>query len=488
MKPTMRQRLSMALRNQADRLITGPVERQQINGRVVYPGYGGGLMGGGLYNAKTGAGTSADSSEASFFTPTRIYVRTSLEVMYAQSWACRKFIDIPVDDMFIRWREWKAENNETAADAMLEADERLRVQSRLATAMKAGRLYGTSLLVMMTAEAPMETRLIPEQVRPGDFKALRVFDRYSASVIERTDDPFDPNYQRPEFYRLTPQRGQPFTVHHSRVLRFDGLDPLNDDGYTIYDQDWGISEVVPAALAILQDQAGATAVAHLMAEASIPILKVTGLRRAMASNYRPDPEDPSVEDIGETLNRLKSVFRLLMMDKTEEFERVPVTFAGLADILDRYARRLAACAGIPATRFWSMSPVGMNSTGESDMANYGHYVDAMREQMLPDVLRRLDEVLARDAGVAEVPEYDFPSLVDQSETDQAAAAVSRATALQVAYDSGAIDEDDFRAAIDGTPIFGQLPGAAPELPDPPVPDPNAPPMPGGPPGDPPAAV
>ena len=79
--------------------------RSTYGGRSPY----GSLMQGGIQNYKTGMGTGLDSSESSFFRPTRIYSRHQLETLRVQSWAARKFIDIPVDDMLIRWREWKGD-------------------------------------------------------------------------------------------------------------------------------------------------------------------------------------------------------------------------------------------------------------------------------------------------------------------------------------------------------------------------------------------
>ncbi|MDE2846038.1 MAG: DUF1073 domain-containing protein [Gemmatimonadota bacterium] len=444
-----------------------------------------GLNQGGPVNLVSGMGTQADKSEHAFFEPTRVSWRGDLEVIYAQSWACKKFIDIPIDDMMIRWRQFAAEAgspdagaNEAAIEAMEAAEEEYNVVGKLGRAMKAGRLYGTGLLVMMTREAPLETPLNPDQIREGDLVALQVFDRFDASVMVRDDDHMSPTYGQALVYRINPARGFGFNVHASRVLRFDGITPLSDDGYTLYERDWGISEVVPAILAIMQDQSVATAVAHLATEASIPVIKVANLRDALAAAE--NDNEASAEKIGQDINMYKSVFRLLMMDAgNEEFERVSVNFGGIKDVQEQFARRLAAAAGIPATRFWSQSPVGMNATGESDMVNYAQHVAAMQNRLLTDPLMRLDEVLARNAGIGDAPEYEWLPLTDMSEVDQATIAKNKAEAMMAAVNSGVIDEDDAREALDGDAVFGTLEGMAPGLPEPDPP-------PGGPPGDPPS--
>ena len=450
-------------------------------GRNPYGGFGLGLMAGGIVNQQSGMGLAADKSEASFFTPTRIHWRGELEVLYAQSWAAKKFIDIPVDDMFIRWREFAGDEGDTGAEQMEEAESRHRVKSRLKDAMKAGRLYGTGLLLMVTREAPLDTPLVPERVRAGDLLALQVFDRWDASIWRRDDDVMSPTYGEALTYHLTPTRGTGLFVDASRVLRFDGLTPLSSDGYTIYDRDWGVSEIVPAILSIMQDQSVATAAAHLSQEASIPVLSVDGLRESLAGGQL-DPNEASAEQIGEQLNMLKSVYRLLMLDKTEGFERVAVNFGGLHEVMEKVQRRLAAAAGIPMTRFLGTSPVGLNATGDSDMANYSMHVGAMQMDLLTDPLRRLDTVLARDAGMQEAPEYSWIPLTDMSDGDQAMAAKAKVEALKLAIEGGIMDEDEARESLDGDPIFGPLPGEAPGLPEPEF---GA--MPGGHPGGPPGA-
>ena len=119
----------------------------------------------------------------------------------------------------------------------------------------------------------------------------------------------------------------------------------------------------------------------------------------------------------------------------EEFERVSVQFGGLADLMDRFARRVAAAARIPATRFWGQSPIGMNATGDSDMRNYVMMFEAERQDVLPAALDVLDEVLARDAGLSEPLEYTWPSLLEMSDKEKADVALVKVEAAKKAIES-----------------------------------------------------
>ena len=171
-----------------------------------------------------------------------------------------------------------------------------------------------------------------------------------------------------------------------------------------------------------------------------------------------------------------------MVEKGEEsFDRVSVAFGGLADLMDRFERKLAGNARIPQTRWSGQSPVGMNATGDSDMSNYVLMFEAQREHLLPEALLKLDEVLARDAGLAGPLEYEFPSLLSIDPKVQAETSKIKAEAVAAGLDAGVFDEDEARVMLDGDETFGNLPGTAPELPEPevvmmPGGDPNAPPV------------
>ncbi len=471
----IRQRVSAILDAAAGR----PENRSRGYGQSDYYGS---LTKGGLYNNKTGAGSLLDNTESALFTPTRYWWRSPLEIIYVQSAAAAKFVNMPIDDMFIRWRSWTAEND-ADAEKMESAEARHHITDRIADAIKSARAFGTGVMVLMTKEAPMETPLMPERIREGDLLAIRVFDRYDMSVNERIYDMFSPEFNAPEFYYLHPSRSRslPMRVHHTRVLRFDGIRPPTDSRWYNYDDDWGLSRLIPVITSLIEDQSLATAIAHMSQEASIPVLGVSDLREIVAG--RAGQREASVDQIGGTINRLKSVYRILMLDKDrEEFSRVSIQFGGLADLLDKFSERLAAAAEIPLTRWNGMSPGGLNATGDSDMHNYVAMLEANRQKMLADPLPMLDEILARDAGLKEAPEYEWNSLLEIDEAQQAQTAKTKAEALALAITNVIIDEDEAREALSGDPVFGELHGEAPEPPEPEIP-PGAEPGAGdGPPG------
>ena len=445
---TFRQRLSGAI---------NILRNKSAGGAYAY----GGLTAGGIYNPTTGMGAGADKSELSFFTPTRLYNSYPLEILCVQSWAAKKAVEIRVRDMFYRPRQF--ENiTPKKADDIQEVLAGYDIDAYVRDAMIAGRQYGTSLLVIMTQEAPLDTPLNINAIRKGDFKALQIFNRYDASVWQRDRDPFSPNFRKPVFYDIHPTYGMPFRVHHSRVIRFDGIKDASRP-YQAYEADWGISILVPVVQSILQEAGLAQAISHLVQEASIPVLSVEGLRESIAGQAH---GEVTAEEIGAGVNRLKSIFRVLMLEKgTEEFKREAVNFGGLADLTDKAARRVAASVDVPFTRFMQDAPRGMNATGDGDYRNYVLAFESERQLELPEVYRRLDEVIFRSEVLGDIPDYNWPSLLTLTEQEKADVQNKNVQSVVQAINSGIIDEDEGRAALDGTELFGELAGPAPGLED-----------------------
>ncbi len=418
------------------------------------------LMSGGLVNQKTGMGTSLDKSEDSVFLPTRIYSREPLEILCVQSWAAKKFVRIPVDDMFIRWRACM-DDDESAKEAVEMAERELKGLDALRNAMIAARQYGTGVVVPMLMDAAPDEPLMLDRIKEGDLKSFLYLDRYDIDVVERNHDPYSPTYGEPLMYSATPPYNAPFRIHASRVIRFDGQRPPTKSGFTYYNQDFGESELIPIIGDIMRATQLSSGISHMTQEASIPILHIEGLRETIAGL---NPTDVTPSEIGMQINAAKSMYRIMMLDhkSREEFNRVAVNFAGLADLVDRSYSTLAAAADIPQTRFLGNPPTGMSATGESDMRNYVAMLEANREKMLRDPLYLYDQIIAKHCGLAEPLEYEWQSLIELGDKERAETSKIKVDALVAAVGSSMVDEDEARDSLRGDWLFGELEGDAPE--------------------------
>lgn len=411
----------------------------------------------GFINPLSGAGTSLDKNSQSFFSPTVLYSKNFHETIYVESWAAGKFVNIPVDDMFVKWRNFSEMNN-SDIDLVKSAEIEFDLRGHLSNSMKAGTLYGTGLFIILTKEAPPEKPLIINRIMPGDLANVLSVDRFDATVVGVTKNPFSQNYGKPEFYKINLNMGGSFTVHHSRVIRTDGIKPVTVNSWQSYDKNWGVASLIPVIAEILQDSNVSKGVSHLVNEASIPVQKLEGFEDAISG----DGDEMSIADRMAEVTALRSIYRTVFMDSDDTFERHDVTFAGLPDILDRNATRLAAAANIPNTRFWNTSAVGMNATGEGDARNYALTVASNQENKLTVPLQKIDAVLQRHLGLAQPITYEFPSLLDSSEAEKADILLKKSQALVPLVNTAIIDEDEARGILDGDQVIGNLDDVDPD--------------------------
>lgn len=138
-------------------------------------------------------GTALDKSEGPFFTPTRFYHRSPLEVLFVQSSAAHKAINIPIDDAFLRWRRWEG-TDKSASKKMKDQEKKHLIRKWLSGAMKAGDAFGSAVMMFMTREAPLNEPLVIEELREGVLLYLRVFDRFDMSVNVRNSNIYSEIY------------------------------------------------------------------------------------------------------------------------------------------------------------------------------------------------------------------------------------------------------------------------------------------------------
>jgi phage-related protein (TIGR01555 family) len=221
------------------------------------------------------------------------------------------------------------------------------------------------------------------------------------------NDPAKPNYGMPETYmmrnlgvpiaripapgeKLTPQVVDPMNatirwVHESRLLVFPGVAPSRRARVQM--RGWGDS-IFTRVDEVLQHY-GQTwgGIAIMMSELSIGVLSVDGLAAALVGNNKAGTK--TVTNRALALNIAKSIARVTLIDAKEKFQRDTVSMAGVAEMMQQFALRLAAAAGMPVSMLMGQAPAGLNATGDSEIRwFYDKIAAAQRRRVLPQ-LRKL---------------------------------------------------------------------------------------------------
>lgn len=362
--------------------------------------------------------------------------REELDALYMTDWLAGKTVDIVPDDMTREWREFDGDIDPDTIKVLKEEEERLDLLGAFNEAHKWGRLYGGGFIVMsiddgLDPEEPVDLN----KVKKGSLKHIKVIDRHRIDYNDQTitDNPLDPNFGRPEHYKL---HGTSVRIHNSRLLRFDGVKlPYEKRKQNNFFSDSVLSRLYEA---ITNFTTAAQGSASMIYETNVDVIKVKGLMNLLSSAEG----EAMVRKRFALAKLLKSFNNMMLLDAEESTENKTNTFSGLPDLIDRFAQHLSAATDIPATRLLGVSASGFNATGEGDLKNYYDMIRSKQVTTYKPLLDYFDEIMVRSLGLPEDGDYsyDFVSLFQMTPKEQADVELTQSNTAKNYYDMGVIDE------------------------------------------------
>lgn len=387
----------------------------------------------GLANALSGLNSERDKAAHSYYAEPTI---DPLELInaYRGSWMARKIVDIPALDSCRNWRSWQASQKQIE---LIEAEEkRLNVRGKVLEARKKARLFGGAAVYADfgdDASLPLDLTL----VQKDRIRFLTVFTPRQLVPGEIDTDPMSEFFGFPKEFTIAGGAAGQARIHPSRLTIFVGAE-LPDRDITASSFGWGDSVLVSVMAAVKQAESASANINSLIYEANVDVVSIEGLAEILKA---PGGED-KVRDLLKMNLDAKSNLRALVLDAKNTYARKAVSFASLADLMDRFDQHAAGAADIPMTRFMGMSPGGMNSTGESDLRNYYDRVTAGQTLEMAPAMMRLDEALirsatgARDAAI----HYEWNPLWQLGETEKATIFKTKADAARTIAGNGGTSE------------------------------------------------
>jgi hypothetical protein len=416
------------------------------------------MFGDGLRNALSGLGTDKDKATSTFF-GIGMMEPQQLLAAYRGDWIARKGCDIPAFDATREWRTWQADNEEVSQIEDLEKS--MCVQLKVMKAMVLGRLYGGGAIVMGVNDDDPTEPLDYDKVTQGSLKFLHALSRWELQTGPIIWDITSPWYGRPSWYSPAQNNTAPdqslVQLHPSRVVVFKGNeipDPNIANG-------WGDSVLQSVSDAVIGAGSTTASIAQMVAEAKLDIIKIPGL----SENIMNEEYEQRLKKRFSFANMAKSVFSMLLLDKEEEWERITNNFSGLPDVLKTYLLIASAAFDVPATRFLSQSPAGLNATGDSDMRNYYDRVATEQKTFIQPAIDPLDRVLVRSAlGDISTDDYagmyyTWSPLWQLSDNERGTIIGQKATAFQIDVNAGLMNDVVLKKAREAQLISdGTYPG------------------------------
>ena len=340
----------------------------------------------GWFNATTGVGAQNGRSTMRFGVMEGEYLGLAdLENLYNFDGVCARVVDA-VPEHALRQGFTVSTGEASQETALLAALDDLHAVELVRRAWTWGRLFGGGALFVGADDG-----LAPDE--PLDESRLRRVlwitdvDRRDLYPVTWEADFESPRFGQPLLYtlnRMGGTRSQSVTVHHSRLIRFEGPTPTRRRRLTL--NGWGDSVLQRCYQEVMQLRGAFAASGELVQQASQGVIKMKGLMDMMASDT-----DDLVKKRLWLMNQSISVARAMLLDADgEDYSRSDAgSLGGVADIMDRMVNMVASVSKIPVTVLMGQAPAGLNATGDSDIRNWYDALASEREHVLRARLDRL---------------------------------------------------------------------------------------------------
>ncbi len=401
----------------------------------------------GWFNTVTGLGTAAaDKSMSTEFTPS---------VPLRPEFTSELYQGDPIAARIANARPKGAlRRGILTTDASVTADfVRLRCADIVAHGLGAGLATGCAIVVPITGDpSPEKPRAPGTPLKP--IERLDMFDRLQLENDRTSGIPKDT-------FRVSPLDGPQFLIHKSRCLVFGGVPTLHRKKYENNGWDLSIFDSILAALRKFND--GYLNLGHMVGDASQGVLTIKGLMAQLGQTGGKD----RMAARAQLMAFFRAVNRTMILDAdgNETYTKVATSWAGLPDVIDRFANYLSAVTGIPVTVIMGQAPAGLNATGDSDIRLWYDEVKTYQQSEVAPALNSLADMIKPGTTVA------FPELYQLTDKEKAEVELLRAQKHKLWVDMMAVyPEEIARAIADGKepiPVMSErLPATVQDQPDP----------------------
>lgn len=160
---------------------------------------------------------------------------------------------------------------------------------------------------------------------------------------------------------------------------------------------WGISVLERLNDRLVAFDSATTGVAQLIYRAYLRVIKIENMREIVAAGGQ---AEANLYKFVEMMRRFQSIEGITMLDaKDDAVVMTAPSFSGLSDALIQLGQQCGGALQMPMTKLFGQAPVGMNSTGESDLRMYYDGILQQQEMTLRIPVTVFYQCLARSEGI-----------------------------------------------------------------------------------------
>ena len=433
----------------------------------------------GWENTLTGLGQlGRDKTLGASFAPDLLSQEESEQLWRGDDIVARIVETVP-NEMLREGFEVVINNEPEATEEVNEQVKEIRLPDALLTGLKYSRAYGGSgvLLGVNDGVDPLGKSTAAQQAyrarmaepldedRLQSIEFLNVLTPRELAPFEYYSDPLLPNYGDVKTYRMMPIYAPPgagglgnsIIIHESRILRIPGEETTKRAMLTNVQPGWPDSILVRVMRVIANFQQAWQGVGILLQDFSFATLKIKGLAELLTMQGA----NADLTQRAAAMEGARGIARTTLIDAEEEYKRETTNVAGLSDLLERLAERLAAAAQMPVSLLFGQAPGGLNATGDADIRWFYDQVAAWQRRKLQhqiEYFARLLFLAKRTSPTGgKVPEsfnVVFPPLWQPSPSDQASIRLAYAQADAVYITNGVLTPEEVAQSRFGGSEFG----------------------------------
>lgn len=363
--------------------------------------------------------------------------RTLLDAMYRTSWVVGKIVDTKAEDMIRAGIQINSDLDPKDTDIIQKKMISLNIWRNLTNTIKWGRLYGGCIAVILIEGQKMDKPLKIETVGKDSFKGLLVLDRWLVNPsLSNLVQEFGPDFGMPKYYDViaTSSVLPTMKVHHTRVLRFEGIElPYL---WKQAENLWSESVVERLYDRLLAFDSTTQGIAQLVYKAHLRTILVEGLRDILAAG---GVMEAALIKQFDYIRLMQNNEGITLLDSKDQFVAHQYSFSGLSDVLLQFGQQLSGACEIPLVRLFGQSPTGMNSTGESDLRTYYDDINKLQVKDLHEPLLTIMRVMSMSVLSKPFPEdgsLTFNPLWQMQDKEKVELAKSIGDSLSTLYNFG----------------------------------------------------
>lgn len=325
--------------------------------------------------------------------------------LYNDSWVFRRAIDKPAQDEVNSGFVLHGTNDYSAIYKSFA-----RYKSDLIQLLSWGALFGGSVAVMLFDGIPNDDLQKPLNKKQivGRKMRLYVTDRWYGvqGSSETVTNMKDLDFGKPKYYTISFVDGNAYTVHHSRVLRYEHrwAPKLIKCGQL---QGWGYAEGSHILNELSRDDQLKASITSLINKSLIEVVKMSGMRGVFMGADKGNEEQLTKRL--EMVNWARTYNSLTFLDKDDDYiAHELANTSGLASLLETNMWLVAAALEMQGILFGDLK--GGLSQESDAFHRYSVTIENRCNSYYRPVLQKLLTVLFVMHGLDELPDFDFNPL------------------------------------------------------------------------------